>query len=290
MGDGTNTSGLALVVVTRDRAAVFERFVLPSLAHAAAMAVEVVVVDQSAGSETRELVGGLAYVRYLRSDPGLSRGRNAGVAATNADLIAFTDDDVEFGREWLPRIRALFDDPVVGIVCGRGLDSRGRVLSHRRAGTYRWPTNPFNIGHGFNMAFRRKALDEAGPFDEGFGAGAEVPAAEDTDMFYRVMRNGWAARCDDSITVRHHDWRDHVQQRATYHAYGRGFAAQTLKHVRAGDVKAAQLAVRHLAHHAKWLALSLLRRDRGSLRYQWAWVRGVVAGIARPTGPQVRAR
>ena len=53
---------------------------------------------------------------------------------------------------------------------------------------------------------------------------------------------------------------------------------------------AARLAVRHLAHHGKWFLLSLVRRDRTSLPYQWAWVRGVVAGITRAKSPQVRAR
>jgi GT2 family glycosyltransferase len=275
----------ALVVVTRERASVFERFLLPSLRHLQASEVDVVVVDQSAGFETRELLRDLPWVRYVRGEPGLSRGRNLGVAATDADIAVFTDDDVEFGRDWMPRVRALFDDPTVGVVCGPGIDSRGRPLEHRAAGIYRSPTNPFTVGHGFNMAFRRRALDDAGPFDEALGAGSSVPAAEDTDMFYRVMRKGWALRCDDHITVRHHDWRNLAEQRATHVAYGMGFAVQTLKHARTGDRTAVRMAAAHLARHAKWIALSLVRREGAALAHQRAWLRGVFAGIVRGLSP-----
>ena len=97
------TARLALVVVTRERASVFERFLLPSLRHVPPSDVDVVVVDQSAGSETRELLRELPWVRYLRSEPGLSRGRNVGVAATDAEITVFTDDDVEFDPDWLSR-------------------------------------------------------------------------------------------------------------------------------------------------------------------------------------------
>jgi GT2 family glycosyltransferase len=281
------TARLALVVVTRERASVFERFLLPSLRHVPPSDVDVVVVDQSAGSETRELLRELPWVRYLRSEPGLSRGRNVGVAATEAEITVFTDDDVEFDPDWLFRIRALFDDPAVGVVCGRGIDSQGEPLPYRAAGIYRAPTNPFSVGHGFNMAFRRKALQDAGPFDEGLGAGSSVPAAEDTDMFYRVMREGWAVRCDDGITVRHHDWRNRTEERDVYEAYGHGFAAQTLKHARSGDTTAVRIAATHLARHGKWMALALARRDRRALAHHRAWRRGVIAAIVlwlRPRG------
>lgn len=280
MGDGTNTARVALVVVTRDRAGIFERFLLPSL-HRVPPDVEIVVVDQSAGPETRDLLRDLPRARYLRSEPGLSRGRNVGVAATDAEITVFTDDDVEFGSDWLPRVTALFDDPAIGVVCGPAMQSSGGSLPARRAGIYRWPTNPFSVGHGLNMAFRRRALDQAGPFDERLGAGAAVPAAEDTDMFYRVMRDGWSIRCDDGIAVRHHEWRTPAQQRLTYEAYGRGFAAQTVKHTRAGDLTAARIAALHTARHCKWIALSAIRRDSERLAYQWAWFRGVAAGFTR---------
>jgi hypothetical protein len=100
-------------------------------------------------------------------------------------------------------------------------------------------------------------------------------------MIYRVMRKGWAVRCDDRITVRHHDWRSHTEQRRVYQAYGMGFAVQTLKHARTGDMTALRVGAAHLARHAKWIGIALLRGDRQALSHQRAWLRGVIAGTQR---------
>lgn len=275
----TPEPALALVVVTRDRPSVFARCVLPGLARTRDESVEVVVVDQSAGTETAELLDELPWVRLLRTGPGLSRGRNAGVAATDADVVVFTDDDVEFGAGWLDRIRELFEDPAVGVACGRGRDSEGRLLPHRRAGVYRWPTRVFGLGHGFNLAFRRAALVAAGPFDESLGAGSPVPAGEDTDMIYRVMREGWVAVCDDRIDVVHHSWRSDSEELRAHRAYGMGFAVQTMKHARTRDAAAVRIAALELLDHVRWTLLALARRDRRGLRHQAAWTAGVLSAL-----------
>jgi GT2 family glycosyltransferase len=271
---------MALVVVTRDRPTVFASCVSPGLMQTRDEPVEVVVVDESAGMETSELLEELPWVRRVRSDAGLSRGRNVGVEATSADLVVFTDDDAEFGVGWLARIRELFADPAVGVVCGPGRDSQGRLLPHRPAGVYRWPTRVFGLGHGFNLAFRRAALDAAGPFDEELGAGSPVPAGEDTDMIYRVMRSGWTAVCDDGIEVVHHSWRSEDEERLAHQAYGMGFMVQTVKHAREGDAVAVRIAVVELLDHLWWTLVALARRDRRGLGYQAAWTHGVLSGLA----------
>ena len=60
---------------------------------------EVVVVDNNSTDDTRAVVASFAaagdIVRYvLEPAQGLSHARNRGVAATSADIVAFTDDDV----------------------------------------------------------------------------------------------------------------------------------------------------------------------------------------------------
>lgn len=274
-------ASVALVVVTRDRAEVFADCVLPSLRRTRDAGIDVIVVDQSSGMDTRRLLDELPWVRCLESGPGLSRGRNAAVAATEADIVVFTDDDAEFGPDWIPRIREIFSDSSVGVLCGRGWDSEGRLLPHRRAGVYRWPTNVFGLGHGFNMSFRREALVGSGPFDEELGAGSSVPAAEDTDMIYRVMQEGWAVVCDDGIDVIHHSWRTPDKERLAHRAYGIGFAVQTVKHARIGDLTAVTIAATELAGHVWWTLVAVARRDRHGLRLQMAWARGVASGLAR---------
>ena len=163
-----------MAVVTRDRAGLMARHLLPCLRELDGGSIELVVVDQSAGEGTARLMAELNGVRYLRSGPGLSHGRNVAVAATTAPLILFTDDDVSFPRGWPCAVAAAFEGmPEVGAVCGRATDASGRLLPGRRAGVYRYPQIPFALGSGFNFAFRRAALDAVGPFDEQFGASVE---------------------------------------------------------------------------------------------------------------------
>lgn len=271
---------LTIAVVTRDRADVLERFLAPSLRALTPGEAEVLIVDQSAGEDTRRLAGSLPGVRWQHSAPPLSRGRNAAVEAARTPLIGFVDDDVELSPGWPERIVAAFASaPRAGAVCGRGLDSSGRLLPGRPAGSYRRPANPFGLGHGFNMSFRVAALREAGPFDERLGAGARFRAGEDSDMLHRVMRAGWEVLCDDAVTLRHHDWRTPAQVLDLHRAYGLGMGAQTAKHLRRGDLLAGGIAIAESARHGYWLARGLAAGRRESLGLQRAWFEGALAGL-----------
>ncbi len=61
------------------------------------------------------------WLRVIReATPGISAARNKGVAESNADFIAFTDDDVRVDREWLRSIATrLLREP--GLDAGTGL-------------------------------------------------------------------------------------------------------------------------------------------------------------------------
>src|SRR5256885_16730578 len=74
---------------------------------------EVLVIDQSRGAATRELVEDRARrdgrFRYLRLDQaGLSRAYNAGVRAAAAETPAFTDDDCGAPPDWPARGKRAF--------------------------------------------------------------------------------------------------------------------------------------------------------------------------------------
>lgn len=265
---------------TRDRPEILARCLLPGLGELAAAGVAVVVVDQSSGPETAGLVEGLSGVRYVRSGPGLSRGRNVAVAETFTELIAFTDDDVTLGSGWLEAIVSAFDRfDDAGAVCGRGVTPTGVLLPGSSDGVYRWPTNPFGLGSGFNIAFRRDALDAVGPFDEELGAGARYEAGEDTDMLYRMLRAGWSVVCSDEITVVHHDWRSRADEVRLHRGYGLGAGAQTAKHVAAGDRVAGRIALRHAGRHLVTLARSTATLRLHVARLQVAYLAGLAAGF-----------
>lgn len=271
---------ITLAVVTRDRADLFERFLLPSLRTLGPGAVEVLIVDQSTGDATRALTEAVPRARYLCSPPGLARGRNLALETASAPLVVFTDDDVEFGPGWLDGIRACFARSArIGAVCGLGVDSSGDPVPGREPGLYRWPANPFGLGHGFNMALRREAVAEAGFFDERLGAGAEFRSGEDSDMLYRIMRAGWLILLDDGITVVHHTWRHGRAELRLHEGYGMGAGAQTAKHLRRGDRTAGRLALVEVGGHVLSLARWMVRLRPRLVLIQLAWAAGLARGF-----------
>jgi len=72
---------------------------------------EVLVVNNNSSDGTAELVQSLVTcnpgkLRYLfEKKQGLSYGRNAGIAAACAPIIAFTDDDVRVSPDWVTQIK-----------------------------------------------------------------------------------------------------------------------------------------------------------------------------------------
>jgi GT2 family glycosyltransferase len=272
---------ITLAVVTRDRADQLARYLLPSLGPTIAAGHAVYVIDQSADDSTERLVRNIG-VRYLRSEPGISRARNAAIRATEAPLLAFTDDDVTLFDAWLDTIARLFQaNPEAGVVCGRGVRADGSLLPGVLAGTYRWPKNPFGLGHGFNIAFRRAVFDDVGAFDEELGGGAPYASGEDTDMVYRAMRAGWAVLCSDEITVVHHEWRSRSDERRLHAGYGLGAGAQVARHVAAGDRVMLRLALLEVGRHLVTAARALVTLRPHLLLLQVAFLRGLARGVMR---------
>jgi len=282
---------IAAVVVTRDRPELFGRLVLPGLHELARGGFPVVVVDQGEDVETERLVRAASGFVYLTSPPGLSRGRNTAVEATSTELLAFADDDVVLPSGWLQLIVDAFDGHSdAGAVCGRGVTPAGRLLPGRDAGVYRFPTNPFGLGSGFNLAFRRAALEAAGPFDEELGAGSRFHAGEDTDLLYRVMRAGWCVVCSDEITVVHDDWRSGAAELRVHFRYGFGAGAQTAAHLAAGDRAAFRIGLQEAWKHVRTFAMSVLTFRVRIARLQVAFLVGLVAGFAQRRRLAGRAR
>ena len=284
-GEDPQRGRIALAVVTRDRPDAFARFALAGLREAAAAGHEVVVVDQSAGAETERLVRKVSGARHVRSGPGLARGRNVAVRETTAPIVAFTDDDVAVDPEWLEQIARAFDKADrVGAVCGRAVTPDGALLPGSKSGVYEWPASPFELGSGFNFAFRREALADAGLFDEELGAGARFEAGEDTDMLYRVLRARWRVVCSDEITVVHHDLRPRDELLRLHYGYGLGAGAQTGKHLAGGDRTALAIAGRHAGRHVLTLARAAATLRPRLAGLQVAYLSGMAAGLVRASG------
>ena len=126
---------LDVLVATCERPRLLARM-LDSLLDApvpAGLDVHVTVVHNDTGDETRDTVaafmprfgGRLHYVYERRL--GKSYALNAGIQATDGDLIGFLDDDEEIDVGWYAQVVHAFRDETVDFIGGRCLPRWGAV-------------------------------------------------------------------------------------------------------------------------------------------------------------------
>lgn len=91
------------------------------------LAYEVIIVDNNSTDKTAAKIASYAQrdsrLRYVfEGRQGVAYGRNAGIAAARADVIAFCDDDVYVSEDWIQRIHeALLRYPDAEFVGGKVL-------------------------------------------------------------------------------------------------------------------------------------------------------------------------
>jgi GT2 family glycosyltransferase len=149
--------------------------------------------------------------------PGLSGGRNTGVAHAVGDVVAFLDDDARAEPDWLERLAAGYSNPSVVGVGG----SAAPVWPGRRP---RWlppefdwvvgcsfvglPTTAAPVRNliGANMSFRREVFDTVGGFTEGLGrVGSRPLGCEETELAIRLgqVRAGSRLVYEPAAVVHH---------------------------------------------------------------------------------------
>jgi glycosyltransferase involved in cell wall biosynthesis len=285
---------VSAVICTRNR---------PELLQAAAASVlantypefDLVVIDQSDNQRTAEIVRKLAEahsnVRYVRCPtPGVSRGRNLGVATTTGELVAFTDDDCVVAPDWIERINAAFaGDPRADMLFGQvlrpsGTDDSDGILPTLEFEEYRHIGKPGRFrmfGMTANFAGRRRVFDVVGGFDEQLGPGGPLYSGEDFDFQYRAFLAGMTTALRPDVKVDHYGFRTLNEWGTTLHRYGLGDAAFYLKHVRCGDLLMLSLLVRRFGRVCIRELLEILHiRRKGSFAiYLRAWGEGARASL-----------
>lgn len=242
---------------------------------------EVIVIDNDPAGSARETVvavahGGPVPVRYVHAPrPGVATARNVGLAATDAPLIAFLDDDEAASAGWLAALlraqAALGADVVFGPIAGRAPDAEpwARPYLERffgRAGPEADSLIDHAYGCGNALLVRAAALPGPAPFDPE----ADQTGGEDDALFAALAarggRFGWAADAwVDEFAPAHRATLAYALRRAF--AYGQG-PSQTaarqrrpLALVRWMVIGAGQAAVYGAVAAACWLARSPARAD-----------------------------
>jgi len=252
---------------------------------------EVIVVDNNSEPPTRQVVDEWSknspfMLHYVReTSVGLPYAKNAGIRASEADIVVFIDDDEIAHPGWAAgHLRGFNDDQNVSAVFGRNwllwdAVPPGWLLRSRLMGdlafidwgntTHR--TTPSEHMTGGNTSYRKRVFDDLGLFD------AEFPTSEDTEFEGRLRGAGHVIVYAHDALIFHHVPAERVTEKFFY---GRAF--------RRG---------RHYVRMKRLLGnrprRNLGGNDDGAYRGSFRWfgdrVKNIVAAISR-TGLNPNAR
>jgi glucosyl-dolichyl phosphate glucuronosyltransferase len=232
---GSSSLDVTVLICTYNRAGHLAA-TLDSLAamEAPGLRWDVLVVDNNSSDDTAAVVesrvaGYAVALRYLfEPRQGKSNALNTGLAATDARIIVFTDDDVQVPRDWLTRTKAAFDafncDYIGGPVYPWWEATPPRWLPTANGRLWAvvalldYGREPFRFGRriplGVNMAVKRSAIDRVGGFNPKLGRSAgTLMGQEQREWFLRAHTAGVVGYYAPDVSVRHWIPRDRLTKR-----------------------------------------------------------------------------
>jgi glycosyltransferase involved in cell wall biosynthesis len=226
------------------------------------------------------------------SGRGASVGRNVGLRAVSAPVVAFPDDDAWYPRDTLGRVIDAFTaDPLLTALCGRQITSSGRgsMLRWKSRACLVTPYNFMRTSIMSTMFFRRSWLDTHEQFDEGMGVGSAgwYGACEESDLLLRVIEDGHRVPYDPSLLVLQEEPREDPDERfvAKMLSYGCGQGYLWRKRSLPRS-----LFVWYCARKLVAASVRAARGDRLLARADLAWLRGNVAGLRDIPPKELRHR
>ena len=195
--------------------------------------VELIVVDQNDDDRVVPLVEALPdhILRlHLRlKEKNVSAARNAGLAASSGDIIAFPDDDCWYPPNLLNRVDAWFsENPEYSVLAVGAIDDAGVPSGNR------WiqdacdigPLNVLRTTFCSSLFVSDLARSRSARFDPKLNRG------EETDFILRLLATGLRGRFDRGLHI-HHPRRDMLSgtvSRARARSYGAGMGRLVRRH------------------------------------------------------------
>lgn len=172
---------------------------------------EIILVYSIYSEELDELLQKYGILGLKETGSTLGSARNLGVRNSQAEIVAFIDDDAEAPEDWLNKIYSIFQEfPSLCCLGGPNLtppeESAKKPLSFV-AGSFmesrmgqKISLNHSAVGKiaGCNVAYRKSIFEKIGYLNE------KLRSGEDWDFHIRLTEKGYNIRFDPQISVWHH--------------------------------------------------------------------------------------
>jgi glycosyltransferase involved in cell wall biosynthesis len=229
----------SLVVATKDRTGELARLIA-SLDGQTRGDYELIIVDQNGDDRVIPILEQSANqdrIHRIRSSPGVSRARNAGMELAQGKVIAFPDDDCWYPPNTLDAVSDWFNaNRSYDILTLNSLDENGARSCNR------WfqdscdlnLLNVYRTSVGYSIFIRADGIARTVRYDEEIGPGANTPylGGEDSDFVLMAMKKGARGRFEAKWHIGHplKDIRNASVSRDRAYIYGLGMGFVQRKH------------------------------------------------------------
>ena len=175
---------------------------------------EILVIDQTPNhtEETLKILtdwsesGNIRWI--IQAEPSLTRARNKAVMETDADIVAFLDDDVLITQNWLAAHARHYVCSDVSAVVGRVYHRINEYTEVDLCNPDKGTESTMNFSqvsrvdflHGCNFSVRKEHFIRAGGFDQAFVGSANF---EENDFAQRLIRSGGVILADPDAWLIH---------------------------------------------------------------------------------------
>lgn len=206
----------SLIIATHNRAESLQRTLLSlgELERALELLQEVIIVDNNSDDHTPEIVRDFQkrfvfdVIYIFEKRKGKSIALNEGIRRAKADIIAFTDDDVVFSKDWLLNADTHFQNPKMSCLTGRIIP----VINAEKPSWYSERLSSV-IGNvdidkekkqteyltGSNMFIKRDILNHINGFEI-----RESLINEDTFLSLKIRQFNYTITYDPDVIIYHH--------------------------------------------------------------------------------------
>jgi len=218
------------------------------------------IVDGHSTDKTTDIVKQYPVKLITQDGKGLNAARNTGVRNSQSEIIAFTDSDCIVPANWVRNIVKNFNDSQIGCAGGSIKGCNGDFLSDYADNSFMPVLRIFKKREvldsikllsrypaGCNMAFRRKAVEDVGGFDESIRH-----AFDEDELIERICKAGYKMVLDPDCLVLHRHRSSLKELLKQNFGYGRGIGF-LLKRKKARD-PISKWALLNLTGFLAWLS------------------------------------